>query len=61
MIPQKSDNPYIPMTPEEKAEQVKLVEQVGITSVHLHAPPDLRQNHSTAPAAPDPKCVRSAN
>jgi uncharacterized protein (DUF849 family) len=40
MIPQKSDNPYIPITPEEIAEQVKLVAQVGITSVHLHARTD---------------------
>lgn len=37
MVPQKSDTRHIPITPEEIAEQVALVSQVGITSVHLHA------------------------
>jgi uncharacterized protein (DUF849 family) len=40
MVPQKTDNPTIPITPEEIAEQVKLAAQVGITSVHLHARTD---------------------
>ena len=40
MVPQKSDTPHIPITPEEIAEQVNLVAQVGITSVHLHARSD---------------------
>jgi len=40
MVPQKTHNPSIPITPEEIAEQVKLVAQVGITSVHLHARTD---------------------
>jgi len=40
MVPQKSDTRHIPITPEEIAEQVFLVSQVGITSVHLHARSD---------------------
>jgi len=40
MVPQKSDIRHIPITPEEIAEQVNLVSQVGITSVHLHARSD---------------------
>jgi uncharacterized protein (DUF849 family) len=40
MMPQKSDNPSIPISPAEIAEQVDLVAQVGITSVHLHARTD---------------------
>jgi 3-keto-5-aminohexanoate cleavage enzyme len=40
MVPQKSDTSHIPITPEEIAEQVNLVSQVGITSVHLHARSD---------------------
>lgn len=40
MVPQKSDTRHIPITPEEIAEQVNLVSQVGITSVHLHARSD---------------------
>ena len=40
MVPQKTDTQHIPITPEEIAEQVKLVSQVGITSVHLHARSD---------------------
>jgi 3-keto-5-aminohexanoate cleavage enzyme len=40
MVPQKSDTRHIPITPEEIAEQVALVSQVGITSVHLHARSD---------------------
>jgi len=37
MIPQKSQTPHVPISPKEIAEQVNLVAQVGITSVHLHA------------------------
>ncbi|CAB4872397.1 MAG: 3-keto-5-aminohexanoate cleavage protein [Actinobacteria bacterium] len=37
MVPQKSDTPHIPISPQEIAEQVNLVSQIGITSVHLHA------------------------
>jgi len=37
MVPQKSDTPHIPLSPIEIAEQVNLVAQIGITSVHLHA------------------------
>ena len=40
MVPQKADTPHIPITPEEIAEQVNLVSQIGITSVHLHARSD---------------------
>ena len=40
MVPQKSETKHIPITPEEIAEQVNLVSQVGITSVHLHARDD---------------------
>ena len=40
MVPQKSDTPHIPISPEEIAEQVNLVAQIGITSVHLHARDD---------------------
>ena len=37
MVPQKSDTPHIPISPQEIAEQVNLVSEIGITSVHLHA------------------------
>ena len=37
MVPTKSDTPFIPITPEEISEQVRVAAQVGITSVHLHA------------------------
>lgn len=37
MVPQKSDTPHIPISPQEIAEQVSLVSEIGITSVHLHA------------------------
>ena len=40
MVPQKADTPHIPITPEEIAEQVHQVSQIGITSVHLHARSD---------------------
>jgi uncharacterized protein (DUF849 family) len=41
MVPRKSDTPHIPITPQEIAEQVNLVAQIGITSVHLHARDDV--------------------
>jgi len=37
MVPQKTDTPHIPLSPLEIAEQVNLVAEIGITSVHLHA------------------------
>ena len=37
MVPQKSDTPHIPISPQEIAKQVSLVSEIGITSVHLHA------------------------
>jgi len=40
MVPQKTDTPHIPISPEEIAEQVNHVAQIGITSVHLHARDD---------------------
>jgi len=40
MVPQKSDNPNVPISPEEIAEQVSAVAKIGITSVHLHARDD---------------------
>lgn len=40
MVPRKEDNPNVPISPKEIAEQVSLVAQIGITSVHLHARAD---------------------
>jgi len=40
MVPKKTDTPHIPISPEEIAEQVNHVAQIGITSVHLHARDD---------------------
>jgi uncharacterized protein (DUF849 family) len=40
MIPRKEDNANVPISPKEIAEQVSLVAQIGITSVHLHARAD---------------------
>lgn len=37
MIPTKDDNPYVPITPQEIAADVKLAYELGISMVHLHA------------------------
>lgn len=37
MIPQKKDNPYVPITSSEIIEDVKKAYELGITMVHLHA------------------------
>lgn len=37
MLMQKSDSPYIPITPEEIIKDVKEAYNIGISSVHLHA------------------------
>jgi uncharacterized protein (DUF849 family) len=37
MIPQKSDNPHVPITPEEIAEDVLRCYKLGVSVVHVHA------------------------
>lgn len=37
IIPQKSDNPSVPITPEEIAEDVSRCYKLGVSSVHVHA------------------------
>ena len=37
MVPTKAQSRHVPISPEEISEQVKVVTEMGITSVHLHA------------------------
>ena len=37
MVPTRADSPYVPLTPEEIADDVLACVERGITSVHLHA------------------------
>jgi 3-keto-5-aminohexanoate cleavage enzyme len=37
MVPTRADSPYVPITPEEIAEQVLECAELGISSVHIHA------------------------
>ena len=37
MLPTKSETPYVPITAKEIVEEVKMVLDIGITMVHLHA------------------------
>ena len=37
MVPTKSDNPRVPISPSEIAQTVRLCSEIGITSVHIHA------------------------
>jgi 3-keto-5-aminohexanoate cleavage enzyme len=37
MVPQKSETPYVPVSPSEIIEQVHEINEIGITLVHLHA------------------------
>jgi uncharacterized protein (DUF849 family) len=37
MIPTKSQTPYVPITPEEIIQDVKMACEIGITMVHIHA------------------------
>jgi 3-keto-5-aminohexanoate cleavage enzyme len=37
MVPQKSETPYVPVSPSEIIEQVHEANEIGITLVHLHA------------------------
>lgn len=37
MVPTRADSPYVPLSPEEIADQVLECAAIGITTVHLHA------------------------